>query len=115
MQKLRDLLMKRLNWDGEQATEAATYVTGLVATYIDEFVASRDATQLHTVPNPDCPLLRHMVITVSEDRAMCHLRLYNGNDLIVDFDGLSAYNPTNARSTIRVPAKVEKAGKALRG
>ena len=48
------------------------------------------------------------------EKVLCHLRFDTGDDLMVDFTGLSAYNPANARTTIRVPKKVVKAGKALR-
>lgn len=118
MKKLRDLLMKRLGWDGEQATAVAEPLTKAIATFIRVFkdtdTAGQDVALTYTLTPTDMPGVRHVVVTVSMEKVLCHLRFDSGNDLMVDFTGLSAYNPANARTTIRVPKKVVKAGKALR-
>ena len=112
--KLRDLLMKRTKWDGQQATQVAEALTEAILTF-SKAADIRDSGSMTYNLDPDnMPGVRHVVVTISQDMVFSLLCLETGDTLMIDFDGISTYNPTDAHRPLRVAKRLIRAARGVR-
>lgn len=112
--KLRDLLMKRTKWDGQQATQVSDALTEAIIAY-RTLADIRDSGSMTYNLDPDnMPSVRHVVVTIAQDTIFSLLCLENGDTLMIDFDGISPYNPIDAHRPLRVSKKLIRAARGVR-
>lgn len=112
--KLRDLLMKRTKWDGQQATQVAEALTEAILTFRKAADVRDGGSMTYNLDPDDMPSVRHVVVTISQDKVFSLLCLETGDTLMIDFDGISPYNPIDAHRPMRVSKKLIRAARGVR-
>lgn len=112
--KLRDLLMKRTKWDGQQATQVSDALTEAIITFRTAADIRDGGSMTYNLDPDDMPGVRHVVVTISQDMVFSLLCLETGDTLMIDFDGTSPYNPIDAHRPLRVSKKLIRAARAAR-
>lgn len=112
--KLRDLLMKRTKWDGQQATQVAEALTQAIITFRTAADIRDSGSMTYNLDPDNMPGVRHVVVTISQDMVFSLLCLETGDTLMIDFDGISPYNPTDAHRPLRVAKRLIRAARGVR-
>lgn len=112
--KLRDLLMKRTKWDGQQATQVAEALTQAILTFRKAADVRDDGAMTYNLDPDNMPSVRHVVVSIAQDMIFCQLCLDTGDSIMIDFDGTSPYNPIDAHRPMRVAKRLIRAARGLR-
>lgn len=114
MEKLRNLLMERLGWGGDLATDAANYIIDSLKRLQTTQEIAEGAAATATMRPSEAVGIRHMTLTLSQDMAFAYLRLNTGDSALIYFDAEDSWRPTRIETPIRVGKNVEHAAKMLR-
>lgn len=112
--KLRDLLMKRTKWDGEQATTVAEALTEAIVTFRQAADVRDSGAMTYNLDPDNMPGVRHVVVSIAQDMIFCQLCLTTCDTIMIDFDGTSPYNPIDAHRPLRVSKKLIRAARGIR-
>lgn len=112
--KLRDLLMKRTKWDGEQATTVAEALTEAIVTFRQAADVRDSGAMTYNLDPDNMPGVRHVVVSIAQDMIFCQLCLATCDTIMIDFDGTSPYNPIDAHRPLRVAKRLIRAARGVR-